>query len=143
MRISDWSSDGALPISDRAEPTRCPIGRAASQARRRGQHDGVLSCYFECVFRAGRRPGHGSPPMTMFVFSRRAIQDKLEVLEDVLTSEQHAKLVDRLNQPGRDQMAVMWEAVFMHALDQVVPIRLAVALSNGRQPDFGLNLIVT
>src|SRR3546814_13310805 len=87
MRISDWSSDGALPISDRAEPTRCPIGRAASQARRRGQHDGVLSCYFECVFRAGRRPGHGSPPMTMFVFSRRAIQDKIAVLEDVLTAE--------------------------------------------------------
>src|SRR3546814_17749833 len=78
--------------------------------------------------------------MTMFVFSRRAIQDKLEVLEDVLTSEQHAKLVDRLNQPGRDQMAVMWEAVFLHAMDQVVPIRLEVALSNGRQPAFGLNL---
>src|SRR3546814_20668618 len=49
--------------------------------------------------------------------------------------------LDRLNQPGRDQMAVMWEAVFLHALDQVVPIRLEVALSNGRQPDFGLNSI--
>src|SRR3546814_7049924 len=38
-------------------------------------------------------------------------------------------------------MAVMWEAVFLHALDQVVPIRLEVALSNGGQPDFGLNSI--
>src|SRR3546814_10808733 len=38
-------------------------------------------------------------------------------------------------------MAVIWEAVFLHALDQVVPIRLEVALSNGRQPDFGLNSI--
>src|SRR3546814_2735678 len=119
--------------SDRAEPTKCPIGRAASQARRRGQHGGVLSCYFECVFRAGRRPGHGSPPMTMFVFSRRAILDMLEVLDDVLTSEQHAKYVDSVNKAGRDQMAVMWEAVFLHELDLLVPIRLEVAQSNNRK----------
>lgn len=76
--------------------------------------------------------------MTMFVFSRRAIQDKLEVLEDVLSPEQHANLVDRLNQPGRDRMAAMWEVVFLQALDQVAPIRHEVVLSNGRQPDFWL-----
>src|SRR3546814_14399539 len=112
---------------------------AASQSRKRGPHNGLLSCYVECVFRAGGRPGHGSPPMTMFVFSRRAIQDKLEVLEDVLASEQHATLVDRLTQPGPDQMAVMLEAVFLHALVQVVPIRPEAALSHDRQPDFGVN----
>lgn len=75
--------------------------------------------------------------MTMFVFSRRAIQDKLDLLEDVLTPEQHANLVDRLNRPGRERLAVMWEMVFLQALSQVVAIRHEAALPNGRQPDFG------
>lgn len=73
----------------------------------------------------------------MFVFSRRAIQDKLDLLEDVLSPEQHAKLVDRLNRTGRERLAAMWETVFLQALSQVAAIRHEVALPSGRQPDFG------
>lgn len=73
----------------------------------------------------------------MFVFSRRAIQGKLDLLEDVLSPEQHAKLINRLNRPGRERLAAMWEVVFLQALSQVVVVRHEVALPNGRQPDFG------
>src|SRR3546814_5052610 len=72
----------------------------------------------------------------MCVFSRRAIQDRLDLLQDVLSYEQHAKLVDRLNLPGRDRLAAMWETVFLQALSQVVAIRHEVELPNGRRPDF-------
>lgn len=75
--------------------------------------------------------------MTMFVFSRRAIQGRLDLLEDVLSPEQHATLTDRLNRPGRERMAAMWETVFLQALSQVTPIRHELALPSGRQPDFG------
>ncbi|MBO9873531.1 MULTISPECIES: hypothetical protein [Xanthomonas] len=78
--------------------------------------------------------------MTMFVFSRRAIQDRLGQLEAVLSADQHAKLVGRLNQPGRDRLAAMWEVVFLQALNHVARIRHEVALSNRRQPDFGFEL---
>jgi len=70
------------------------------------------------------------------VFSRRAIQGKLDRLEEVLSPEQHAKLVTRLNRPGRERLAAMWEVVFLQALSQVAAIRHEVALQNGRQPDF-------
>lgn len=72
----------------------------------------------------------------MFVFSRRAIQDKLDLLEDVVSSEQHANLVNRLNRRGRERLAAMWEVVFLQALSHVATIRHEVALPNGRQPDF-------
>ncbi len=73
----------------------------------------------------------------MFVFSRRAIQGKLDLLEDVLSPEQHAELVNRLNQPVRQRLAAMWEVVFLQALSQVAVIRHEVALPNRRRPDFG------
>lgn len=75
-------------------------------------------------------------PMTVFVFSRRAIQSKLELLESVLSEEQHAKLVDRLNRLGRERLAAMWEVVFLQALSDVAKIHHEVALSDGRRPDF-------
>lgn len=78
--------------------------------------------------------------MTMFVFSRRAIQTKLELLETVLPSEQHARLIERLNRPGRERLAAMWEVIFLQALSEVVPVRHEMALSSGRQPDFEFEL---
>lgn len=75
----------------------------------------------------------------MFVFSRRAIQGKLDLLEDVMSPEQHAELVNRLNRPGRQRLAAMWEVVFLQALSQVVAIRHEVALPNDRRPDFGFD----
>lgn len=71
------------------------------------------------------------------MFSRRAIQRKLDELEDVLTPEQHAKLINRLNRPSRDRLAAMWEVVFLQALSQVAMISHEIALPNRRQPDFG------
>ncbi len=75
--------------------------------------------------------------MTTFVFSRRAIQGRLDLLEHVLSPEQHAVLVNRLNRPGRDRLAAMWEAVFLQALSRVAAIHHEVALPSGRKPDFG------
>lgn len=72
----------------------------------------------------------------MFIFSRRAIQEKLDLLGGVLSAEQHANLVSRLNRLGRERLSAMWEVVFLQALSRVAPIRHEVALPNGRQPDF-------
>lgn len=74
----------------------------------------------------------------MFVFSRRAIQKKLYLLENVLLPEQHAKHINRLNRPGRERLSAMWEVVFLQALSEVAEIHHETALPNGRQPDFQL-----
>lgn len=74
--------------------------------------------------------------MTTFVFSRRAIQTKLDLLEQILSVEQHSNLIKRLNRPGRERLGAMWEAVFLAALSEVVPIAHEQALADGRQPDF-------
>lgn len=76
----------------------------------------------------------------MLVFSRRALQAKLDLLVGMLTPEKHSRLVKRLNRPGRDQLAAMWEVVVLQALSATVPIRHEATLCNGRQPDLAFSL---
>ena len=92
----------------------------------------TTSCAESCRIRCQSE----SASLTMFVFSRRAIQEKLNLLDGVLSLEQHTKLVNRLNRPGRERLSAMWEVVFLQALSRVASIRHEVALANGRQPDF-------
>lgn len=72
----------------------------------------------------------------MFVFSRRAIQAKLDLLAEEPSPGKHATPVDRLNRRGLDRLAAMWEVVFLQALSEVVKVRHEAALPDGRPPDF-------
>lgn len=55
-----------------------------------------------------------------------------------MPQQQHGTLVAKLNKPGRARLDAMWEAVFLHALNQSTPIRFEEPLFNGRRPDFAL-----
>ena len=76
--------------------------------------------------------------MTNLVFSRRALQKRLEALETVLTADVHEQLVARLENQGRDRLAAMWEAVILPALHEVSPLRHENPLADGSRPDFAL-----
>ncbi|MDU7521861.1 MAG: hypothetical protein E7K72_10770 [Roseomonas mucosa] len=69
------------------------------------------------------------------IFSRRAIQRRLDELRDPLGAKTVGKLADRLNRPGKDRMAAMWEVVILQALIPLGAIKNEVALPFGRRPD--------
>ncbi|WP_245318303.1 MULTISPECIES: hypothetical protein [unclassified Mesorhizobium] len=48
-------------------------------------------------------------------------------------------LAARLNQPGRDRLAIMWEVVVLHALASCGSLQSEVALPTGRRPDAAFN----
>jgi len=50
------------------------------------------------------------------IFARRAIQRRLDAIRDLLDEKDIGQLVRRLNNPGRDRMAAMWEVVVFSAL---------------------------
>jgi hypothetical protein len=72
------------------------------------------------------------------VFSRRALQERLDALESILTADHHATLIGRLEQPGRDRLAAMWETVLLPALHMVAPFRHESPLADGSRPDFAM-----
>ena len=77
--------------------------------------------------------------MTMLIFSRRALQQRLHTLASVLSPDVHQRLIARLERPGRDRLAAMWETVFLSALSSVAPLRHEDQLADGRKPDFTLS----
>ncbi len=80
--------------------------------------------------------------MTLLVFSRRAIQERLIALEAVLSVQAHADLITRLERPGESRLPAMWETVWLHALNAVIPIRHEEPLVDGCRPDFAFRLPV-
>ena len=69
------------------------------------------------------------------IFARRAIQRRLDELRPVLGENVTAQLAARLNTPGTDRLAVMWEVVILHALSKLGTLQHEVALASGRRPD--------
>lgn len=79
--------------------------------------------------------------MTMLIFSRRSLQQRLHYLESVLSLDDHKKLITRLNRPGRDRLAAMWETAFLAALHEETPLRYEIPLANGSRPDFSFTYL--
>lgn len=67
------------------------------------------------------------------IFARRALQRRLDELRVTLGDPAIDPLVDRLNRPGKDRIAAMWEAVVLHSLGR--HIESERALPSGRRPD--------
>ncbi len=71
------------------------------------------------------------------IYPRRALQRRLNDLRDGVGEDAVRKLAERLNRPGKDRMAAMWEVVVLHGLLQVGALRNEAALPSGRRPDIG------
>jgi hypothetical protein len=69
------------------------------------------------------------------IYHRRALQRRLDELRTVLDHEAVDKLAGRLNRPGRDRLAAMWELVVIHGLSKCGPLQNEVALGSLRRPD--------
>ena len=69
------------------------------------------------------------------IYRRRALQRRLNDLRDVLGDEAVDKLAERLNRPGKDRVAAMWEVVVMHGLSKCGSLQNEVALASMRRPD--------
>lgn len=73
--------------------------------------------------------------MTNFVFSRRAIQERINGLTHTLDRSQLAQLVNRLNTNDASRLHAMWEVVFLYGLSQAGDLQHEKTLPNGRCPD--------
>ena len=71
----------------------------------------------------------------MYVFSRRAIQARIDELEDALTLDQRRGLTHRLNKPGSQRFATTWETVLLSALNRIGIVTYEQPVSDGRAPD--------
>jgi hypothetical protein len=69
------------------------------------------------------------------IFARRALQRRLNELRAALDGSAVDQLAARLNKPGKDRIAAMWEVVVLHALTRYGTLRNEVPLSSGRRPD--------
>ena len=78
--------------------------------------------------------------MTNFVFSRRAMQARINDLAKTLTSTQLASIIDRLNAKEATRLHVMWELVILHGLSLAGHLEHEQALPNGRCPDIRLTI---
>lgn len=69
------------------------------------------------------------------IYQRRALQRRLNELRSVLDGIAVDKLAGRLNQPGKDRVAAMWELVVLHGLSKCGCLQSEVALASLRRPD--------
>jgi hypothetical protein len=69
------------------------------------------------------------------IYQRRALQRRLNELRSVLDGLAVDKLAERLNQPGKDRVAAMWELVVLHGLSKCGCLQSEVALASLRRPD--------
>ena len=69
------------------------------------------------------------------IFARRALQRRLDELRTCLPEDAVAAWAARMNKPGRDRMAAMWEVVVIHALSRQGDLSVEGALASGRRPD--------
>ncbi|WP_256585890.1 hypothetical protein [Pseudomonas sp. ICMP 460] len=73
--------------------------------------------------------------MTNFVFSRRAMQARINGLAETLSPTQLTAIINRLNATDATRLHVMWELVILHGLSQSGHLKHEEALPNGRCPD--------
>lgn len=69
------------------------------------------------------------------IYQRRALQRRLNELRDILGNDAASKLADRLNRPGKDRVAAMWEVVVLHGLSKCGSLQSEMALATNRRPD--------
>ena len=70
------------------------------------------------------------------MFSRRTIQRLLDELSNTLSQDALIELTARLNNPGMDRFAAIWEVSIMYALGYAGKIEYQPQLSNGRKPGY-------
>ena len=73
------------------------------------------------------------------IFARRALQRCLDDLRAAIGHSAVDGLATRLNQPGRDRLAAMWEVVVLHGLSRCGTVQNEVPLPSGRRPDVAFN----
>lgn len=73
------------------------------------------------------------------IFSRRAIQKRLDMVRERVGDEAATALAARLNRAGRDRLAAMWEVVVIAGLVGVGQLRHEEPLPSGRRPDIGFS----
>jgi hypothetical protein len=73
------------------------------------------------------------------IFTRRALQRRLDELRLILAPSAVAGLAARLNRSGRDRMAAMWEVVVLHGLSQLGAVATEKELPSGRRPDISFD----
>lgn len=73
------------------------------------------------------------------IFARRAIQRRLDELRSTVGDGAVDGLAHRLNKPGADRVAAMWEVIVLHALSGLGNIRYEVPLVSGKEPDIEFN----
>jgi len=73
------------------------------------------------------------------IFTRRALQRRLNELRAPLGHEAVTRLAARLNKPGKDRLATMWEVVVLHALSGLGTLHHEKSLGSGRQPDIAFD----
>lgn len=69
------------------------------------------------------------------IFSRRALQRRLKELRAGIGDEAVNGIVARLNLPGKDRLAAMWEVVVLHGLAKCGQLASEQPLPSGRRPD--------
>jgi len=69
------------------------------------------------------------------IFARRALQRRLRELRATIGDSAVDGIVDRLNLPGRDRVAAMWEVVVLHGLAVCGNLVSEQPLPSGRRPD--------
>lgn len=69
------------------------------------------------------------------IFSRRTIQRRLDELRYAADARIVDALVQRLNRPGKDRFAAMWEVVILHALAPLGTLEVEIEIASGKRPD--------
>lgn len=73
------------------------------------------------------------------IYERRALQRRLNELRPTL-GESVDDLARRLNTPGKDRVAAMWETAVFHALAKCGALESEASLPTGRKPDVQLTI---
>lgn len=74
------------------------------------------------------------------MFSRRAIQERLDALAVTLDEKSLAELACRIDARGRNRLSAMWETVWLYALAAEGPFEHERPLPGGARPDFRFRL---
>jgi len=72
------------------------------------------------------------------IFARRAVQSRVDYLRGVFDQKSIKAMVDRLNRPGIDSLAAMWEVVVLAGLAKCGNLQHEIPLPSGRNPDVRL-----
>lgn len=69
------------------------------------------------------------------IFARRALQRRLDELRETFDASTVDDFATRLNRPGKDRLAAMWEVVVLSSLAKLGSLDHELALESGKRPD--------